>query len=76
MNRTLYPAIFAAIVTLILTSMMLGIKLKTEGINLTLHSAEGSTWTMIFVATAVVFLFPAVPQSVDRPGQTADASDR
>ncbi|RDE18123.1 high-affinity branched-chain amino acid ABC transporter permease LivM [Motiliproteus coralliicola] len=57
MNRTLYPAIFAAIVTLILTSMMLGIKLKTEGINLTLHSAEGSTWTMIFVATAVVFLF-------------------
>ena len=40
MHRPLYPAIFAAIVTLILTSMMLGLQLKTEGINLTLHSAS------------------------------------
>jgi len=57
MNRPLYPAIFAAVVTLILTSMMLGIQLKTEGINLTLQSASDFTWYSIAGATLAVFLF-------------------
>lgn len=57
MNRPLYPAIFAAVVTLILTSMMLGIQLKTEGINLTLHSSSEFTWYSIAGATLAVFLF-------------------
>ena len=57
MHRPLYPAIFAAIVTLILTSMMLGLQLKTEGINLTLHSAPEFTWYAIGAATLTVFLF-------------------
>ena len=57
MHRPLYPAIFAAIVTLILTSMMLGLQLKTEGINLTLHSASEFTWYAIGAATLTVFLF-------------------
>lgn len=57
MNRPLYPAIFAAVVTLILTSMMLGIQLKTEGINLTLHSASEFTWYAIGGSTLAVFLF-------------------
>ncbi len=57
MNRPLYPALFAAVVTLILTSMMLGIQLKTEGINLTLHSSSEFTWYSIAGATLAVFLF-------------------
>ncbi|MFT6916992.1 MAG: branched-chain amino acid transport system permease protein [Motiliproteus sp.] len=57
MKLPLYPAIFAAIVTLILTSMMLGIQLETEGINLTLHSSSDFTWYAIAASTLAVFLF-------------------
>ncbi|WP_210397077.1 high-affinity branched-chain amino acid ABC transporter permease LivM [Motiliproteus sediminis] len=57
MKSTFYSALFAAVVTLILTCLMLGVNLKTEGIALTVSMASEGTWSMIIGAVLAVFLF-------------------
>ncbi len=66
MNKTLYPAIFAAIIMLVLTSLMLGVNLKTEGIALTLEGADQQTWLAIGAATLVVFFFQLFRAQITR----------
>ncbi len=57
MNSSLHSALFAAIIMLILTSLMLGVNLRTEGIELIIEGATTQTWIGILSATLVVFLF-------------------
>ncbi len=65
MKRNLYSALFAALVTFVLSCMVLGIKLKTEGIHLVLEGASAETWTKIGLAMAIVFLVQFFRNNID-----------
>jgi len=57
MKSTFYSALFAALITLMLTGLMLGVNLKTEGIALTISAADADTWSLIIGAVLLVFFY-------------------
>ncbi|UTW03663.1 high-affinity branched-chain amino acid ABC transporter permease LivM [Amphritea atlantica] len=61
----LYNAIFAAGITLILASLMIGVKLDTEGTQLSVKGATAAQWTWIGGGIAVVFFSQLFSQQID-----------
>lgn len=66
MKGRFYPAAFAALVTLVLSCLVLGVKLKTENITLTLEGASAETWSAIGMATLLVFMMQLYREQIDR----------
>lgn len=56
MRQNFYTAFFAAGITLILTCLMVGVKLTSEGTELRVVGATAAQWTWIFGGIAIVFL--------------------
>ncbi len=56
MRRNFYTAFFAAGITLVLTCLMVGVKLTSEGTELRVVGATATQWTWIFSGIAIVFL--------------------
>ncbi|WP_296055871.1 high-affinity branched-chain amino acid ABC transporter permease LivM [uncultured Amphritea sp.] len=61
----LYNAIFAAGITLILASLMIGVKLDTEGTQLSVKGATAAQWAWIGGGIAVVFFSQLFSQQMD-----------
>ncbi len=57
MKTRLLNAIAATFVLLLLTSMLLGLSLESEGTGLTIEVAEGTRLSWILTGVAIVFLF-------------------
>lgn len=62
MQRALFPALFAAGVTFLLTCLVIGVRLQQDGPTLTLVGADAETWGWIGFAVVVVFLFQLFQQ--------------
>lgn len=56
MQKTLFPALFAALVTFLLTCLVIGVKLEQDGPQLTVVNADAATWSWIAFAVVAVFL--------------------
>lgn len=56
MQRALFPALFAAGVTFLLTCLVIGVKLEQVGSELTVTGADPATWGWITTAVVIVFL--------------------
>ncbi|GAA0694989.1 high-affinity branched-chain amino acid ABC transporter permease LivM [Marinobacterium maritimum] len=56
MRRALFPALFAAGVTFLLTCLVIGVRLEQDGPNLTVVGADAETWSWIAIAMLAVFL--------------------
>ncbi|MBV0932577.1 high-affinity branched-chain amino acid ABC transporter permease LivM [Marinobacterium weihaiense] len=56
MQRALFPALFAAGVTFLLTCLVIGVKLVQGGPTLTVVGADADTWSWIAFAVVIVFL--------------------
>ncbi|PSL11834.1 L-leucine ABC transporter membrane protein /L-isoleucine ABC transporter membrane protein /L-valine ABC transporter membrane protein [Marinobacterium halophilum] len=56
MQRALFPALFAAGVTFLLTCLVIGVKLEQVGSELTVTGADPATWGWIATAVVIVFL--------------------
>lgn len=55
MRQNLYSAVFAAGITFVLTCLMIGVKLTSEGTQLKVVSATEAQWGWIFAGIALVF---------------------
>ena len=62
MQRALFPALFAAGLTFLLTCLVIGVRLQQDGPTLTLVGADAETWGWIGFAVVVVFLFQLFQQ--------------
>jgi branched-chain amino acid transport system permease protein len=62
MQRALFPALFAAGVTFLLTCLVIGVRLQQDGPTLTVVGADAETWGWIGFAVVVVFLFQLFQQ--------------
>lgn len=62
MQRALFPALFAAGVTFLLTCLVIGVRLQQDGPTLTLVGADAETWGWIGFAVVAVFLFQLFQQ--------------
>lgn len=62
MQRTLFPALFAAGVTFLLTCLVIGVRLQQDGPTLTVVGADAETWGWIGFAVVAVFLFQLFQQ--------------
>ncbi|MFC6671360.1 DUF3382 domain-containing protein [Marinobacterium aestuariivivens] len=78
MRQNLYSAVFAAGITLVLTCLMIGVKLTSEGTQLKVVSATEAQWGWIFAGIALVFLsqlfrdqIGAATASIPRPDLAA-----
>ncbi|GGC04546.1 high-affinity branched-chain amino acid ABC transporter permease LivM [Marinobacterium zhoushanense] len=56
MRGSLYNAIFAAGITLVLACLMLGVRLGAEGTTLTVYGAGADRWEWILAGVGLVFL--------------------
>jgi len=56
MRSNFYNAVFASGITLVLASLMLGVKLTSEGTKLAIEGASATEWTWIGIGIAIVFL--------------------
>jgi branched-chain amino acid transport system permease protein len=56
MQRALFPALFSALVTFLLTCLVIGVKLEQDGPELTVVNADAATWGWIAFAVVAVFL--------------------
>ncbi|GAA0792582.1 high-affinity branched-chain amino acid ABC transporter permease LivM [Marinobacterium sediminicola] len=75
MQRALFPALFAAGVTFLLTCLVIGVRLEQEGPNLTVVGADAETWSWIGFAVIVVFLFQLFQQPLSRLKQRLPSPD-
>lgn len=66
MNSKFLNAVFAAGITLVLASLMLGVKLNTEGTTLTVTGADSVQWTWIAIGIAIVFLSQLFSEQIDQ----------
>ena len=57
MKANFNHAIFAAIITFIVSFPLLGLRLVTGGTSMSVEGADDTTFTYIFAAVAIVFLF-------------------
>lgn len=72
LGSNLTPALFAAGLTLFLGATVMGLRLKTEGITLTLEVAHPNTFINITLAALAVFLFQLFRQPIrELQSQTA-----
>jgi branched-chain amino acid transport system permease protein len=62
MQRALFPALFAAGVTFLLTCLVIGVRLQQDGPTLTVVGADAETWGWIGFAVVAVFLFQLFQQ--------------
>jgi branched-chain amino acid transport system permease protein len=62
MQRALFPALFAAGATFLLTCLVIGVRLQQDGPTLTLVGADAETWGWIGFAVVGVFLFQLFQQ--------------
>ncbi len=74
MRQNFYSALFAAGITLILTCLMLGVKLSSEGTQLRVVGASEAQWAWILAGISIVFLsqllrdqISAVTAGIPRP---------
>ncbi|MBS99930.1 MAG: high-affinity branched-chain amino acid ABC transporter permease LivM [Oceanospirillaceae bacterium] len=65
MRGTLYNAVFAAGITLVLTCLMLGVQLNAEGTALTVQGADAERWTWIIAGIALVFFVQLFSPQID-----------
>jgi branched-chain amino acid transport system permease protein len=56
MRQNFYAAVFAAGITLVLTCLMVGVKLTSEGTDLRVVGATTAQWSWILSGIAIVFL--------------------
>ncbi|WP_417533951.1 high-affinity branched-chain amino acid ABC transporter permease LivM [Marinobacterium stanieri] len=75
MQRALFPALFAAGVTFLLTCLVIGVRLEQEGPTLTVVGADASTWGWIAFAVVVVFLFQLFQGPISRLKQHIPSAD-
>ncbi len=75
MQRALFPALFAAGVTFLLTCLVIGVRLEQEGPNLTVIGADAETWTWIAFAVVVVFLFQLFKEPLGNLKQRIPTAD-
>ncbi len=75
MQRALFPALFAAGVTFLLTCLVIGVRLEQEGANLTVIGADAETWTWIAFAVVVVFLFQLFKEPLSNLKQRIPTAD-
>ncbi len=75
MQRALFPALFAAGVTFLLTCLVIGVRLVQDGPNLTVVGADAETWSWIGFAVVVVFLFQLLQQPLSRLKQRLPTPD-
>ncbi|WP_010322641.1 high-affinity branched-chain amino acid ABC transporter permease LivM [Marinobacterium stanieri] len=75
MQRALFPALFAAGVTFLLTCLVIGVRLEQEGPTLTVVGADASTWGWIAFAVVVVFLFQLFQGPISRLKQRIPSAD-
>ncbi len=75
MQRALFPALFAAGVTFLLTCLVIGVKLEQDGPTLTVVGADAETWSWIAFAVVVVFLFQLFQQPLARLRQRLPTAD-
>lgn len=66
MNSKFYNAIFAAGISLVLASLMLGVKLDTEGTTLKVVGADAGQWTWIAIGIAIVFASQLFADQIDQ----------
>lgn len=66
MAKRFYNAIFAAGITLVLTCLMVGVKLNTEGTTLKVEGASAEQWGWIAAGIALVFLSQLFSGQIDR----------
>ncbi len=59
------PAALSAVVLLVLTSLMLGIRMESEGTSLIVTSADSETLALIAAGALVVFLFQLFRSGID-----------
>ena len=64
------PAIISSVVLVILASLMLGVRLQSDGMILRVSGVESSMYLTIFIATIVVFLFQLFRDWIDQKGQS------
>ncbi|WP_432696727.1 high-affinity branched-chain amino acid ABC transporter permease LivM [Marinobacterium sp. YM272] len=65
MHGSLYNAVFAAGITFVLTCLMLGVELGTEGTTLTVRGADAERWTWIGAGIALVFVVQLFSARID-----------
>ncbi len=75
MQRALFPALFAAGVTFLLTCLVIGVRLEQDGPNLTVVGADAETWGWIGFAVVMVFLFQLFHQPLSRLKQRLPTPD-
>lgn len=66
MRLHIKPAIFSAIVVLILSSVLLGVRLTQVGTELTLVGAEPSVFWKIAAATTLIFIYNLLRDPIER----------
>ena len=75
MQKALFPALFAAGVTFLLTCLVIGVRLEQDGPNLTVVGADAETWGWIGFAVVVVFLFQLFHQPLSQLKQRLPSPD-
>ena len=60
------PAILSSIVLIILASLLLGVRLQSDGMILRVKSVESATYISIAIAAAVVFIFQLFRNFLDQ----------
>lgn len=75
MQKALFPALFAAGVTVLLTCLVIGVRLEQDGPNLTVVGADAETWGWIGFAVVVVFLFQLFHQPLSQLKQRLPSPD-
>ncbi|OMH39063.1 high-affinity branched-chain amino acid ABC transporter permease LivM [Motiliproteus sp. MSK22-1] len=66
MTKKFYNAVFAAGIALVLACLMIGVKLNTEGTQLTVTGATTEQWAWIGLGIAIVFLSQLFAGQIDR----------
>ncbi|MBP0047907.1 high-affinity branched-chain amino acid ABC transporter permease LivM [Marinobacterium sp. AK62] len=75
MQRALFPALFAAGVTFLLTCLVIGVRLEQVGAELTVTGADADTWGWIAFAVIGVFLFQLFQTPLSRLKQRLPTPD-
>lgn len=66
MPLSVYPAIFASLITLVLTCLMVGVNFSNEGTELTVTGAGSAQWTWIGLGVTIVFFSQLFSQQIDQ----------
>ncbi len=65
MSNKLYNAVFASGIAFVLACLMIGVKLSTEGTQLTVEGASAEQWRWIGLGIALVFLAQLFADQID-----------